>query len=308
MMLKSALAVMKRMVAVTLLGALVTTSMVLIPAEPVHAEDDDPPSLSDIVSSVVKPLTDAIQSVVDAIKSVVDTVLSVVNKILGFFSDFITFIIGLDPNDLHSFVVGNLNEEACRNLPAIVNNLGDNLPSFPDLPFISHLIPFDLQLNLPDLVGIDPPNADSEDLFRFKTHTHLPIVTLKGMAKFPYTIPSGIAVASSSFCVEATERHLAMKDDEGKLRNQIHHDLALGGANGEHNANAINQLPATQGGLLEEVRFVVSETIDLFETAGEELEKEAHRQLEKGDAAFADGRFREAYEHYQKAYSAATKT
>lgn len=86
--------------------------------------------------------------------------------------------------------------------------------------------------------------------------------------------------------------------------------VTLGSGHGRHggeSVNALHQLPAAFGGILEEVRWVLGETVDQFVAAGERIDHHVSREIDRGDASLAMNRFREAYQHYQRAYAGLTR-
>lgn len=69
---------------------------------------------------------------------------------------------------------------------------------------------------------------------------------------------------------------------------------------------ALFRTPAADGGMLELVRVFVRDTIDRNLAAGQ-LVFDALRELQRGDVAFSEGRFTEAYLSYRRAYQQAVR-
>jgi hypothetical protein len=66
------------------------------------------------------------------------------------------------------------------------------------------------------------------------------------------------------------------------------------------------QRPESQGGYLEEVRYIVADTIAMNTAAGERTYR-ALGELNDGDASYAGGDWAGAFEHYRRAYEQAVK-
>jgi hypothetical protein len=92
---------------------------------------------------------------------------------------------------------------------------------------------------------------------------------------------------------------MEFKDQD--LRLKIEANLAIeGGTN-----IAFFSLPQAFGGVLEIVRGLVGETIDLAVAAGFNI-RNAEMVLARGDALLADGDYRGAYDAFAKAYREAS--
>ncbi len=86
------------------------------------------------------------------------------------------------------------------------------------------------------------------------------------------------------------------------LRMRIEEHLSMSDDDPRHQRIASFQLPAAAGGELELVRQIVLQTYQMHVVAGLDTHPLATQEVGLGDAAFSNGQYPEAFDHFRNAY------
>lgn len=101
------------------------------------------------------------------------------------------------------------------------------------------------------------------------------------------------------------DSHILDFSEWKKFSVRLQIEINLAGHGSHPHPIAIFQLPEQFGGLLDEVRGIVRETIELMVVAGEDI-KDAEKEYQRGDKEYYSENYKFAYEYYAQAYRAAT--